>query len=254
MKISTLTKWRNGNETPSKKGFALDLKKSQKEGIRELQETWLTLALQIISKSSQYSESTVIGITSPFTSEGKTTNCMGLASALARETDVSVSLVECDLVSPSIASHLGLDPSPGLTEYVDGAATIEDIINRTNIPNLDVIVAGGDPSVSNDIDVWSHPELSKLRRGLPKVVDVLKQLYGYVVLDLPPLLTNAYGKEMIKQTDETYLTAMSGVTPMESLSRAARTIEDGKLTGILLAGAASPLPEWINKMLSEVEQ
>ncbi len=254
MKISILANMRrSGKETPSGNGITNGLNKGQKERIKELQETWLTIALQLIARSSERSEASIIGITSAGTNEGKTTNCLGLAAALARETDTSVSLVECDLVSASIASLLGLDPTPGLTEYLESEATIEDIIKRTNIPNLDVIVAGGSPDADETTEVWSHPELSRLRRGLPKVTDVLKQLYGFVVLDLPPLLTNAYGKEMVKYTDETFLSAMSGVTPMESLARASRTIEEGKLSGILLAGASSPLPEWINKMLVEAE-
>ncbi len=141
--------------------------------MRELQQVWLRTALHVAA-SSEKSLPVVLGVTSAIRGEGKTTNCLGLSSALARETDAKIVLVEFDMASPSLASQLGLDPRPGLAEHVANGSSIDDISRRTNIPNLDVVLAGGEANDDFGLETPSQVALSKVRRNLSTILPSLK--------------------------------------------------------------------------------
>ena len=111
------------------------------EAVRKLQQTWLATAMHVIA-SNEESSPFVLGITSATDGEGKTTNCLGLSCALARETDSRVIVLECDFGAPSMASALDLTPNPGLAEYVQSEQPIDDFILQTAISKLDLIVVG----------------------------------------------------------------------------------------------------------------
>ena len=115
MNLSTFNRKRKGNNGEDH-AFGVDLSKKQRERIRELQRVWLQTALQIISNADG-SQPVVMGVTSADRMEGKTTSCLGLASALAHESDGHVVLVECDIISASLAERLDLDRSPGIPPH-----------------------------------------------------------------------------------------------------------------------------------------
>lgn len=254
MNVGTLIRWpssRNGT-TDHNGSTEIKLSTKQRERVRELQRSWLALALSLVA-DSQGTDTTVLAVTSAERGEGKTTNCMGLASAIANESDTTVLVVECDLPNPSISDRLDLMPTPGINEYLTHEATIEEIVQRTNNPHLDVIVAGDSNDNGGALGMWSHPGLSLLNRNFPQLLSMLAQMYKFILLDMPPILTNPYTKEMMRFTDRAFVAVKSGTTDMENVERAAKEIEDGKLSGVLLMGANSTLPNWVNSMLSEIE-
>src|SRR5262245_1791624 len=59
-----------------------------------------------------------LGVASPRAGEGKTTVALNLAVHIAQELDWTVLLVEADLRRPGLCQLLGVEPLPGLTEYL----------------------------------------------------------------------------------------------------------------------------------------
>jgi len=126
--------------------------------------------------------SNLILITSSLPGEGKTFTAINLALSIANELDKKVLLIDADVARPSVSKTLGINQSPGLIEYLDGAdINFSDIIIRTSIPGLSVIPAGKLHNFSTEL-------LSSNKMAL--FVEELSNRYPdrIVIFDSPPLL------------------------------------------------------------------
>jgi len=65
-----------------------------------------------------------------------------------------------------------------VSTYIIGGAELKDLIKSTGVKNLDVIPSG--PVPPNPSELISKPEMGKL-------IDELRTLYDYVIVDTPPL-------------------------------------------------------------------
>ncbi|MGA9755878.1 MAG: polysaccharide biosynthesis tyrosine autokinase, partial [Desulfobaccales bacterium] len=82
-----------------------------------------------------------IMISSPNPAEGKTMVASNLALSFAM-TGHQVVLIDCDTRKPRVHQIFQLDLKPGLTNYLTGNATLEEVLRLTSIPNLTIISAG----------------------------------------------------------------------------------------------------------------
>jgi len=216
----------------------------------------VAMALQLVD-SSDASTPLVVGVTSAIGGESKTANCLGLGSAVAKQTDARVIVAEFEIGSPGLAKLLDIPSRPGLIEHVTEGRPLEEVVFRTNVANLDVVVGGGEEHRDEDgeaeWDIGNHPGLTKLRRNMPEILAYLKEKYSYILLDMSPVLTNPYTKEMVNATDGVFLSVRAGVTPTEHMARAAQEIGGEKLSGVMLVGAKSALPRWVVDLLSGSE-
>ncbi len=124
------------------------------------------------------SESKCIGFTSSERAEGKSTNAVNLGISFA-QIGKRVILLDCDMRLPTVASKTGLQQNPGLSDLLVGEAAAKDVI-RHYIDNMDVIPAGQIP-----------PDPTGLLASdlMVKLLAKLKELYDYVLIDLPPVNT-----------------------------------------------------------------
>jgi exopolysaccharide/PEP-CTERM locus tyrosine autokinase len=75
--------------------------------------------------------------------EGKTFCSVNLALSMASETDIEVLLVDADVAKPEVLSTLGLPGGMGLMDALaDPSLDAEQLIIKTDIPNLSVLPAG----------------------------------------------------------------------------------------------------------------
>jgi len=124
-------------------------------------------------------------VTSSIPGEGKSFVATNLAVAMATP-GKKVVLVELDLSNPGISQKFDASGNPGITDYLAGLATADDIICKTGVnENLFLISAGA--VVDNPSELLANGKIE----GLIKYLDAN---YDHVIIDTPPvnLVSDAY--------------------------------------------------------------
>lgn len=121
----------------------------------------------------------VIAVTSAFASDGKTTNAVNTAISLGA-LDKKVLLIDCDMRKPSVDSMLQIQATPGLSDLLAGLDRFGNVLQHTQEAGIDVISAGNIP-----------PDPTLLLQGgeMYKLLEKVRDLYDYVILDFPPVTT-----------------------------------------------------------------
>lgn len=116
-------------------------------------------------------------ITSTVPGEGKSVVSANLAIAFASNQQHTL-LIDCDLHHP--AQHLVFpsDPDKGLGPYLMNGRSLQDVVQRTDIPNLDVLHVG-------DVPPNAHELLGSDR--VRELITRACQEYDRVIIDSPPV-------------------------------------------------------------------
>ena len=130
-------------------------------------------------------------ITSGISGEGKTFCSINLASVLSLSEKKTL-LVGVDLRKPRIFDDFGFSNELGLSNYLIGQASREEIIQATRSPFLDVITAG--PIAPNPSELLMNGKFEGL-------IATLRSEYEYIVLDSPPLGLVADTFELMRFSD-----------------------------------------------------
>jgi capsular exopolysaccharide synthesis family protein len=117
-------------------------------------------------------------VTSSIPGEGKTVTSSNLAISFA-ELYKRVLLVDTDLRKPMVHNLFKMEKSPGLTNHLAGAKSLEEIIRKTDNPNLDIITAGTSPP--NPAEIIASQKLTNM-------IKKVEQSYDMIIFDSPPLL------------------------------------------------------------------
>ena len=141
--------------------------------------------------------------TSSAKGEGKTLSSVNIASALAQQVDTKVILVETDLRRPHVHLALGLAPSPGITNCLNGECELEDIIKPTHLANLSAICYGAIPP--NPSELLASDSMSDVIRQLEKE-------YDYIIFDAPPVAVVIDAVPIIKHSDGVVLVVRNNST------------------------------------------
>jgi capsular exopolysaccharide synthesis family protein len=182
-------------------------------------------------------------VTSSFVKEGKTLNVLNLALSVAQAGE-KVLLVEADLRKPLIHRNFGLSKEPGLTDFVLGNYTwqevvnnisdvmlgdfeIEDILKTPGLDNLHIITAGTRPPNPTEI-------LSSAR--FREFIKEAGQKYNFVFFDAPPILPVADATEIAPLVDGVILVYTVGRIGRGVLKRAKSSLDnvDAKVLGVIL--------------------
>lgn len=152
-----------------------------------IQEAYKTLRTNVLF-SLTGSGCKVIGMTSSLPSDGKSINSVNLALSFG-QLGKRVLLIDCDLRKPTAASKLRIKGTPGLSDVLVGQAKIGDCMHRLSEYGIDVLPSGRIPPDST----W----LLQSQR-LEVLIEELKKVYEYIIIDLPPVTTVADASIMSK--------------------------------------------------------
>jgi len=157
--------------------------------------------LQFLFQDNTKKSKTIV-VTSSVSGEGKTFTAENIASVFAVAGKKTV-LIGFDLRKPKIHLDFNRDDSEGLTNYLIGQKSIEDVIIHSEIPNLDIIFSGPVPP---------NPSELILNKRTKKLMDYLKEHYDYIIIDTPPIGLVADAQEIFKYADAIIYVIRQGYT------------------------------------------
>jgi capsular exopolysaccharide synthesis family protein len=166
----------------------------------------------------------LIVVTSSVPSEGKTTTAINIALALA-EAEHNVVLVDGDMRKPSLDKYLDLVGSVGFSTVLSGTAELADVLQDTKFPRLTVLTAGPTPPNPSEL-------LSSQAAG--KVLNELRELFDYVIIDTSPLLAVTDAAVLAPNCDGVLMMARFGETKKDQLGHAVASLRS---VGATILGA-----------------
>ncbi len=180
-----------------------------------------------------------LGFTSSINGEGKSFLALTSARALARDNDVPVTLLECNWEHPSVHEYAGIALTPGLAEYLRGEAN-ERAIRYQVESNLTIIPAGN-----------GKQDAVKLIQQLRKQgsLDSLLLPDELFIVDLPPVVTTAYGALVASLVDALIVVVRAHVTPGAMIAETYTQLKDLPVEGLLLNQVESHIPRWLHHLL-----
>ncbi|MEO6914496.1 MAG: polysaccharide biosynthesis tyrosine autokinase [Chitinophagaceae bacterium] len=153
-------------------------------------------------------------ITSSVPGEGKSFVAVNLAISLAL-TEKRVLLVELDLHKAKIAGMLEESNGKGMSEYLSGNASLDEVLKTTAIhPGLSLVSAGIAPENPSELILGSR---------MDQFFKEINERFDYILIKSPPLsqLTDAF--VLSKKTDATIVVVRQGYTPLQAV----RMLESG---------------------------
>jgi succinoglycan biosynthesis transport protein ExoP len=178
-----------------------------------------------------------IVLTSATPSEGKTTAASNLAAILAQR-DTRVLLIDGDLRRPNVHHRFGLNGKIGLTTVLTGATKLEETVqNVAEIPNLDILPSGPVPPFPTEMLSSGAMDAILKRCG---------ELYDYIVIDSPPILSVTDGVILARLADAVVLIVRHGKSSKHVVRRARDILlrSGAGITGIVLNAVDLNSPEY----------
>ncbi len=164
-------------------------------------------------------------VTSTVPAEGKTFVALNLALAITRQHGRRVLLIDGDLRAPKLASCLGVQAAPGLTEFLCGAADEASIL-QTDTEGALFFISGGN-MVTNPTEMLATERLQWL-------IGRMAPLFDWVIIDAPPILPVSDAGVLAEHCDGVLVVVRAGSTPYDAVGTALQELRGKKLLGVVL--------------------
>jgi capsular exopolysaccharide synthesis family protein len=189
-------------------------------------EAYRVLRTNILFAGRKSETQTTISVVSGGAGEGKTTTMFNLAVVFAQQGD-RILIVDSDLRRPSMHRYLKVSNNIGLTNYLLGQVTIDEVIQTSELPTLHFIPSGKLPSSSMGI-------LSSSK--MKEFVGDMKSRYDYVFLDAPPIMGVSDASVLASMVDMCVLVVQYRKYPQLMTQRAKEMVTKvgGELVGVVL--------------------
>lgn len=126
-----------------------------------------------------------------------------------------VVIIDADLRKGHINKEFNLRRETGVSEYVVGSVTLEDIVKPTSVPNLWVVTTGQIPP--NPSELLMHQRFEQLLEHLGNQFDTL-------IVDAPPTLAVSDAAIIGRMTGATLMVARAGRHPVAELEQSVRRL------------------------------
>ena len=158
--------------------------------------------------------------------EGKSTTSFNLAWVCA-QSGMKVLVIDGDIRRPSMHGAVDLENTLGLGEFLAGQASLDELIQATSVPNLEMLTAGS--LGPEDLGGFSRARFASL-------LEICRVNYDVIVVDSPPVLGISDASVVSQEVDVTLLLIQHRRYPRNVSQRAKRVIEEvgGKLFGVIL--------------------
>jgi non-specific protein-tyrosine kinase len=182
----------------------------------------------------------VLMFSSALQGEGKSTTVALFSAATALHRTRRVLAVDLDFRSPNLHGYLGVPENRAFLDYLAGDGPLEDCYQKTDAENLEIIA--GAPS---DED----PDLLLNSDRLSDALDIFRERYDLVILDVPPLIPVADAATLIPHADGILLVVMAGWSSKHHLARARDIVlgMEGNILGLVVGNIQEAAPDYLDR-------
>lgn len=169
----------------------------------------------------------VISVTSCMPNEGKSSVTINLALSLT-ETGKSVLFVDADMRKSILTGRYKIrNAKKGLSHYLSGQCTMEEVISITNVERFHMVTAGPVPP--------NPSELLQSQR-FESLLNVAVKNYDYIIIDCPPLGSVVDGLIVGRASDGVALVIESGAVSYKFAQKIKKQLEmaECRLLGVVL--------------------
>ncbi|MBL7077529.1 MAG: polysaccharide biosynthesis tyrosine autokinase [Kiritimatiellae bacterium] len=187
-------------------------------------------AYRVLRTNVRFSKNAVGGksvcVTSASVGEGKSLTLFNLAYISAQLGD-RVIIVDSDLHRPRQHKIVGTTNRPGLANILVGDSELDDCIQKTSEPKLDLLPSG-------KLATGVHGLISTDR--MRELVTELKERYDFVFFDSPPIIGVSDASLLTREVDGVLLVIQHRKYPRALSARAKEMVENfgGNLLGVVL--------------------
>ncbi|MDQ2926428.1 MAG: CpsD/CapB family tyrosine-protein kinase [Acidobacteriota bacterium] len=174
--------------------------------------------------------------------EGKSFIAANLAISFARHKSSRVLLIDGDMRRSTLHHLLGCACEPGLTDYLEGNATVQSILQRpdttgSGVPNntldsLTFIGAGKDSDKAADLS-GNH--------RFEELIAAVSPMFDWIVIDSSPVNLVADAVNLARACDGVLLVARGGSTKFEAAQRATSEFKASNILGFVLNAVTDPV-------------
>lgn len=187
-------------------------------------EAFKTLRTNILFSGSDIK---VITMTSSTPNEGKTSVSLQLAKSFA-EAGKKVLLIDADIrKSVIIGRYKVTGEIRGLSHYLTGQSSLEDVIYATDIDNFYILFAG--PVAPNPSELLESAQFEK-------IITSQREEFDYIIVDAPPLGSVIDAAIIAKHSDGAIMVVESGTISYKLAQRVKEQLEksDCRILGVVL--------------------
>ena len=188
-------------------------------------ESYRTLRTNIHFSSFDKKVKTIV-VTSSGTGEGKSTTCANLAVVMA-ENGYKTVLIDCDQRRASLHKLFNISNEKGLSDFLVGNIQFSEAVQKTEIPNLNIITSGTKP-----------PNPSELigSEKMKNFIEDLKETYDYLILDTPPVTIVTDAQLLSTYADGCVLVVASSEVEKAAAVKSKELLEkvNAKILGVVL--------------------
>ncbi len=158
----------------------------------------------------------VVMITSCFPNEGKSDITLSLAKEMAAS-GKRVLLLDADIRKSSFILRFRIQEKVyGLSQYLSGQITPQDLIYMTNYHNMNMIFSG--PSAPNPTNLLGDEVFAMM-------MDTLRQHYDYIFVDTPPISSVIDAAVVAQRCDGAIMVVESEAVSYRAVQKALAQIE-----------------------------
>jgi exopolysaccharide/PEP-CTERM locus tyrosine autokinase len=169
----------------------------------------------------------VIMLFSALPGDGKTFTSINLALSIAQERDVSVLLVDADVLKQHVSDIFGLKKELGLLDALsDENVDVESLVIGTSLKGLSILPAG--KFAGGTVELFSSNRMSAVVKAL-----LAEDPRRILLFDSPPLLITNEARALVNMAGQVALVVRAGSTPREAVLNAIAMIDERQAGGIV---------------------
>jgi Mrp family chromosome partitioning ATPase len=178
-----------------------------------------------------------LAVTSTLRGEGRTTIAAALAATASTELHRHTVLVDLDLERSGIEKMTSATPGPGVFEFLNEEASIDECIQPVG-PNTEIMIAGA---------ASDHTDLAARLGRLAELIEQLRGRCDFLVADLPPLSSGATAARIADLFEAVTLVVRAGGVAVPVIEQTVSVLSQRPF--VILNRTTSPPGTWLRRVL-----